>query len=314
MTRTSLRVLLCAAAALSLQQVASAAGTVYNVPPNSLAPLFDGNAYRIPTGVRVNVLAAAPVEYSNFYVEGGELYYNTPGVSFPGPHGIGVSAGGYVEFADGFSENLQVTTGGVGKVLGGVVPNALVNAGQLDILGVQQMWLIHLQGNVNLSGGHVQILDLGDFGYGVPITQPAILNQTGGAIGEQFFRVFDGGVANISGGSFGPASSTGSIAVVGSGGVVNLIVASMEVDGMPLSGLSPDVAIELTDREVNLTGMLANGDPFDLRVTTNFNVGTLIVESGGKLMVTLAVPEPTTLLLAVACATAVSLRGRQPAH
>jgi hypothetical protein len=314
MTRTSLLTLLCVAAALGFQRFASAAGTVYNVPPNSLAPLYDGNAYRLPEGVRVNVLAAEPVAYSNFYVEGGELYYDTPGGSFLGPHGIGVSGGGSIEFHDGFSENLQITAGGVGKVLGGFIPNALVNEGHLDILGVEYMWLTHLQGSVNLSAGQVPILDLGEFGFGVPITQPAILNQTGGVLGEDFFRVFDGGVANISGGSFGPASSSGSIAVVGSGGVVNLIVASMEVDGMPLSGLSPDVATELTDRDVDVSGLLASGDPFAFRITTDFNVGTLIVEPGGQLMITLAIPEPTTLVIAVTCATVASLRRRPPAQ
>ncbi len=312
MTCTSLRLMLCAAA-LGLQQIASAAGTVYNVPPNNLAPLFDGVYYEVPAGVRVNVLGSAPVTYANFNVEGGELYYDTPGDTFSGPQGFAVSNGGYVEFTDGFSANLQVTAGGAGKVLGGVVPNVIVNEGQLDILGVQQMWLTHVQGSVNLSGGQVQILDLGDYGFGVPVTHPAILNQSGGDLGAQFFRVFDGGVANISGGSFGPASSPGSITVVGAGGVINLIVASMQIDGVPLSGLTPNVATELLDRDVNLTGLLSNGDPFAFRVTSDFDVGMLIVEPGGKLVVTPAVPEPTALMLVMAGAAIAPLRRNRTA-
>jgi hypothetical protein len=310
MIRNCFCLILCAAALLGHQQMVSAAGTVYNVPPNSLAPLFDGFGYQIPAGVRVNVYAAAPAAYANFFVDGGELYYNTPGVLPPGPSGIDVSGGGYVEFAAGFSDFLQVSAGGVGKVLDGLIPNAVVNNGRLDILGVQQMWLTHLQGNVNLSGGQVQTLDLGDLGFGPPTTQPAILNQTGGALGGDFFRVYNGGVANISGGSFGPASSLGSTAYVGSGGIVNLIVASMEIDGTPFSGLSPEIAVELTDRNVNVTGVLASGDPFAFRVGTDFDFGTLVMEPGGKLTVTLAIPEPATALL-MGILTAGAVLGRR---
>jgi hypothetical protein len=294
---TSLRLLLWAIGSLYLQQAATAAGTVYNVPPNSLAPLFDGIYYQVPAGVRVNVTAAAPVASANFNVAGGELYYNAPEVSTPGPFGIGVSNGGYVEFAAGLTDNLYVTAGGSGKVLDGIIPYTLVNDGQLDILGVQHMWLLLLQGNSNLSGGRVQVLDLGDVGAEPPTSGPAILNQTGGVLGEEFFRIYKGGVANISGGSFGPTSSVGSIAAVAAGGVVNLIVASMEIDGTPLSGLSPDATVELLDRNVNVTGVLASGDPFAFRVGTDFDFGTLVMEPGGKLLITLAIPEPTAVSL-----------------
>lgn len=259
----------------------------------------------------MNVYAAAPAAYANFFVDGGELYYNTPGVLPPGPSGIEVSGGGYVEFAAGFSDFLQVSAGGVGKVLDGLIPNVVVNDGHLDILGVQQMWLTHLQGTANLSGGNVQVLDLGDPGFGIPIAQSAILNQTGGALGGEFFRVYSGGVANISGGSFGPASSSGSIAAVAAGGVVNLIVASMEIDGTPLSGLSPDAAVELLARNVNVTGVLASGDPFAFRVGTDFDIGTLIMQPGGKLLVTLAIPEPTAVSL-VGILTVGAVLGRRP--
>jgi hypothetical protein len=190
---------------------------------------------------------------------------------------------------------------------------ATVNEGQLDIEGVAGLFLINLQGEANLFGGQVNTFDLGYDGLNGPPPQsaaPAILNQMGGELGEHFFRVHDGGIANISGGQFGPLLWEYSTSVVRDGGVVNLFVKSFEVDGMPLSGLLNGTAVELFDRDVQVSGLLANGDPFDFQLTSAVDNGVLAVEPGGKLLVTLAIPEPTAVSL-VGILTVGAILGRR---
>ncbi len=174
---------------------------------------------------------------------------------------------------------------------------------------------------VNISGG-----SLGNFFQAL---SGSTVNISGGSIGDMFFAGLDNTTVNISGGTVGDAfralnGSTINISggIVGdnfnshrdstvnlSGGTVgnnffaldgsfvNLIGLSFILDGVDLTpGLLPTDSILVTDRDVILEGILADGSPF------SFDLNSAILSFGdffdpnATLTITL-VPEPWTFSL-----------------
>ena len=128
------------------------------------------------------------------------------------------------------------------------------------------------------------------------------------------------GVANISGGTFNDtiiASGVGTLNVSGgsfngdflflNGGVLNLFGSEFFLDGVELTELVVGEAFTILDRNVALTGMLADGSPFAFDLNDVFTIGgdTFL---GSTVAVTL-IPEPSSLLLMTVCG--LSLLGRR---
>jgi len=89
-------------------------------------------------------------------------------------------------------------------------------------------------------------------------------------------------VINISGGTFDYHL------LAGSGGEINLFGSNFAIDGVPVNGLQIDETLTIDDRDVNLSGLLADGSEF------RFNLNSLpreIVSRNATLTVTQAVPQ-----------------------
>ena len=82
------------------------------------------------------------------------------------------------------------------------------------------------------------------------------MNISGGSLGSNF-NAQSGSVVNISGGSIGNGFNAGS------GSEVNLFGSDFEIDGVPLDdSLTIEVPLTIDDRDVTLSGLLADGSSF----------------------------------------------------
>ena len=124
-----------------------------------------------------------------------------------------------------------------------------------------------LRSEINISGGSVSSFFNAELG--------SVINISGGSVGS-IFRAFSGSIVNISGGSLGSNFNAQSGSVVnisggsigngfnaGSGSEVNLFGSDFEIDGVPLDdSLTIEVPLTIDDRDVTLSGLLADGSSF----------------------------------------------------
>lgn len=134
---------------------------------------------------------------------------------------------------------------------------------------------------VNISGGNVGALFNANFG--------STVNISGGNVGSSFAALSDSTV-NISGGTVGDTFTAES------GSTVNLFGTSFLIDGAELTALVLGEAFTTTERDVTLSGVLADGSAFDFDLNSAFSDSQDYFDSGATLTVTL-VPEPTSLAL-----------------
>lgn len=133
------------------------------------------------------------------------------------------------------------------------------------------------------------------------------VNIFGGIVGRSFDVL--GGTVNISGGSFGGSfvafsgttvnisgGSIGNEFRAQSGSEINLFGTSFFLDGDPITELELDEAFIITDRNVTLTGVLADGTAFDFDLDTRSSSGGDEFTTGAKLSITL-VPTPASASL-----------------
>ncbi len=123
---------------------------------------------------------------------------------------------------------------------------------------------------INISGGEVGEADIfigsvvnisgGVIGRSWDIDEFAVANISGGTIGENF-AIMSGGEVNVTGGTLGNF-------VAEANSQLNLFGTEFLVDGNPVVGLV-GMPITITDRDVTLLGLLADGSlvGFDLRST-----------------------------------------------
>jgi hypothetical protein len=221
-------------------------------------------------------------------------------------------------FTFGNSE-LNVSGGNVGFLVLEEGSAASVSAGVVGGLNIRE-------GAVNISGGTVG----GAFGAGLRaeggvttisggtiigsgITlQGGDINISGGTIdggcGICAFAVADGSVVNISGGSF-KGNVQGLSALTGTETVFNIYGGTFSpniyvsddnelhfygteflLDGVPIDGLEYGEAFEITNRNVTLTGLLADGSPLSVELNSVFASGKDHVSLGALLTVTLVLP------------------------
>ena len=139
--------------------------------------------------------------------------------------------------------------------------------------------------SVNVSGGRISSLA----GY-----DGSILNFSGGQV-DALFRFFDGSTANFSGGIIDKTRLE-----AWDGSTLNILGSEFVLDGVPLD-LQLGQTLVITQRDVTLTGFLADGSAFDFLLDSTFGSGANpFFDSGATLTVTNVIPEPVSALLFLA--------------
>ena len=155
--------------------------------------------------------------------------------------------------------SFQALGGSLVTISGGTISDSLeVNAGS----------------EVNISGGTLR-----------DIVARGSMNISGGNI-ERLFQANSGSVITVSGGSIDAIAASG-------GSQVNLIGREFFVDGQEIDTLVEGEAFTVTDRNVTLTGLLADGQPFSFALNTSFSASGF-ASSSATLTVTL---DTTGILL-----------------
>lgn len=183
------------------------------------------------------------------------------------------------------------------NIQAGIVGNDFETAGTLvDIDGgsVGDNFEAHSESVINIRSGSI--------GANFKAHSGTTVSMSGGTVEENFTITADS-VLNLSGGSVGDRFT----ASVGS--EVHLFGSEFMLDGVRLDTLTHGKAVEITEREVTLSGLLADGSDFSFLLRTRFNTQTDIFSSGALLTVTL-VPEPTSLMLLTALSGLLLFRVR----
>ena len=110
-------------------------------------------------------------------------------------------------------------------------------------------------GGVTRQTTQLNVSDGGTVGEDFDANSGSEMNISGGTVGV-FFGALSGSVVNISGGTFGDVFDTFESSVV------NLQGSEFSIDGTPLSNLQAGQPFTITDRDVTLSGVLADGEPF----------------------------------------------------
>ena len=130
---------------------------------------------------------------------------------------------------------------------------------------------------VNISGGTVASVSRAHDG--------SVVNISGGTLGSNF-DARSGSVINISGGSIGDVFEAFD------GSTVNLSGSAFVLDGVPMDNLVEGQTFTVLDRDVTLSGVLADGSAFSFDLNSEVDRGVFIdqFEPGATLTVTLT-PE-----------------------
>lgn len=148
-------------------------------------------------------------------------------------------------------------------------------------------------GTVNISGGTV--------GDGFDANPGSTVNISGGSVGGAF-EAFSGSTVNISGGTVGGGFDANS------GSTVNLFGTSFILDGVELTNLVLGEAFTITDRNVTLTGVLADGSVFDFDLFDSFVFPEDYFDTNASLTVTLVPTPGATGVLSLGCLLAMRRR------
>lgn len=163
-------------------------------------------------------------------------------------------------------------------VITGTLPGEMIGmvAGETTQLNVSDggvigaLFLVGFGAEVNFSGGSAISL------VGGPDSE---LNISGGTVAQ----VITNAVADISGGAIG--------SLIGGGmSSVNIQGTGFLIDGTPVSGLQPGQSFTITDRDVTLSGVLADGEPFSFDLNSAPTLVGSSFDPAGTLAVTLDVP------------------------
>lgn len=128
----------------------------------------------------------------------------------------------------------------------------------------------------------VNISDGGSIGEGLFALAGSEINISGGIIGD-FFSARSGSVVNMSGCTFSFEFEARS------GSEVNIFGSDFVLDDVPLDSLTVDTAFTIVDRDVTLSGTLADGSAFSLVLNSDLSLGDFF-SSDATLTVTLVAP------------------------
>ena len=175
----------------------------------------------------------------------------------------------------------------------------------------------------------------GTVGEGFQANDGSAIDISGGLIGERF-TANDGSVVNISGGAFGESASESVAAFAepneffvsalvsslppsavfraNDGSEVNLFGSEFAIDGVLLEGLISGESFLVSDRDVTLSGLFADGSVFSFELNSAFTSSSDFFSPEAALSVTtvVAIPEPSALtLLTLLGAGCLASRRRQ---
>ena len=143
---------------------------------------------------------------------------------------------------------------------------------------------------VNISGGTV--------GAFFRAARNSVVNISGGDIGVQFLAA-SGSEVNISGGNIGfvniNGDNIGAAFVAAGTSEINLFGSNFVLDGVPLDSLNTGDTLTIVDRDVILSGLLADGSPFSFDLDST-DTGLSFFSSNATLTVTLGAPAGNVLL------------------
>ena len=147
---------------------------------------------------------------------------------------------------------------------------------------------------VNISGGTV--------GRSFNASSGSVVNISGGDVGSSF-RALPGSEVNISGGNLGGnfnASSGSEVNIRGGtqdnnfdvfgGGTLNIFGSEFFIDGVELTEVLLGQAAIITDRNVTLSGVLADGEPFSFDLNSILLADSDFFDPDATLTVTLTAP------------------------
>jgi len=218
---------------------------------------------------------------------------------------INVFSGGVVPFfffvPNSFSPTGATNIVGEMNVFGGTVGDRLHSFGtELNIIGgtVGDDLSVEFGGVLNISGGTVgddmtvdtvsgtvALVDIsgGTIGNSFSVRGDSVVCISGGTIGDSF-AASSGSVVNISGGTMGQGVTALS------GSEVNISGREFSIDGVALDTLQFGQAVTITDRDVTLSGVLADGEPFSFDLTSVSSFPNDFFDPGATLTVTLTAP------------------------
>lgn len=184
---------------------------------------------------------------------------------------------------------VNITGGSVGAGSGGQLQayaGSVVNVidGTLGILSGDG-------GVVNIGGG---TFGSGSLQGGISANLGSVVNIAGGAFSETPSSpggvvVYDNSVVNISGGSF---TTSNRLFSARDGSEVNLFGTEFLLNGEEVDGLAYGMPFEVTNREMTLSGTLADGSPFSIDLSSNdpFPAQGDWVDLNALLTITLSLP------------------------
>ena len=227
-----------------------------------------GPFFTASDGAELNILGGAIA--NEFTIEGGSVVNLSNGSI---GDGLTADSGAQVNVSGGTVGDLFWTyEGSQVNMTGGEIGRQFrIDSGELNLSGgtIGDSFDSDF-GEINISGGEIGEADIfigsvvnisgGVVGRSWDIDEFAVANISGGTIGDNF-AIMPGGVVNVTGGTLGNF-------VAESNSQVNLFGTEFLVDGDPVVGLV-GVPITITDRDVVLLGLLADGSlvGFDLSST-----------------------------------------------
>ena len=200
--------------------------------------------------------------------EFGEFIGGEPGQTIQ----LNLNEGGFI------GEFFTANSGSEVNISGGAVGSFFLarSGSEVNISGGTVL-SIYSSGTVNVSGGTISssfeafdgsVLNIsgGTVGSGLTALSNSEVNISGGTVGSNI-EAFAESELNISGGTVGNI-----VALEAS--VVNIVGNEFFVEGAELETLLPGEPFAITDQNVTLSGLLADGEPFsfDLDTTNSFEV------------------------------------------
>ena len=182
----------------------------------------------------------------------------------------------------------EAHTGSVVTISGGIVDdNFLVLGGRVMITGGT------VGSDLDVQDGSIVTISGGTVGSDMQVHSGGEATISGGSIGS-YFEVFRDGIVTISGGTVGDNFDASDESTV------NLVGLSFILDGVDISNQLPfDELFTVEDRDVSLSGLLADGSPFSFDLNTSYDLSIGDFFSPDATLTLRLVPEPGAGLLAL---------------
>ncbi len=196
--------------------------------------------------------------------------------------GLGLFSSSTFNMWDGSIQEFQLFDRSTANIFGGELPagfevnefaTANVHGGNID-----GAVLLYDEANLFVEGG--------DFSSSIALFNSSTADISGGSFGEGFFAI-DGGTINIFG--------------------VGFLLNGLPIDG--LTEMGDSLVLDVRDGSV-LTGFLEDGSFFDIMLSSTLGGADFIAESA-TVMVTVTVPEPGTLVMALVGVAVIPLLTRK---